>query len=307
MPLKLTFYNHYGYGDLFESREFVRDWMRLAGAETADYAHRECPNFFEDMPGLRSIAMRPEFNMRAAVTRRDGELWVNTWIGARNAATNPTGDYVIWPGVGCTVENLWRMHNDYLREARLPPLPRSIAEYLPSIDCAKVRIAPALADFITRAGVGALGRVVLVCNGSTGSGHASNFCMGEMVDLLVPCSGVTFVLTERHPVLAGRPGVFFTDDLTDRRPPETDLNAISYLSRFCRVIVGRCSGAQMPTQVIENWMDGTKTQVCFTAHRNGACFVLDPAALGLKMRVHWAAPQSPEEGATELLSVLQGP
>lgn len=329
--MKLVFYNHYGIGDLFESREFVRDWMRLCGVTRADYAHREFPGLFEDLPQLRSIAIQPEMDMRAALTwniwgasglqklaaneipSRDfmsmprTELWVNTWIGARNAETQPPGDYVLWPGVGCTVENLYRMHNDYLREAGLPPLPRSVAEYLPVIDYRQVTH---VAHFARFAQVQAGKRLVLVCNGATGSGHAANFDFGEVIKALPARADRILILTDRVSSAAEahirdcRPDVYYTDDFTRRRQGWCDVNAISYLSRFCDVIVGRCSGAQMPCQTRENWLDSTKTLVCFTEHRNGACFVRDPVALGLRMKVAWSPAANAPAAAKFLKEVL---
>jgi hypothetical protein len=321
--MNLVFYNHYGNGDLFESREFVLDWMRLSGVKTAKYAHRRLPGIFADLPQIESIDVMPEMDMRRAVTRVEGrarvstldsgqstldpELWVNTWIGARNAETNPTGDYVLWPGVGCTVENLYRMHNDYLREAGLLPLPRSVVRYIPSIDYS--RIDCGRVDEFCNEHARYDRKIALICNGPTGSGHASNFNYAEMLERIEPRHDRIFVLTEgKSGVTPDRPeardDIFFTDYITGRNPGGWDLNAISYLSRFCDVIVGRCSGAQMFTQVLPNWMDSTKTQVCFTQHRNGACFVRDPEALGLNMKVAWSPAEDAETAAEFLKQYL---
>lgn len=325
--MDITFYNHYGVGDLFESREFVKDWMKLCGVTTARYAHRLLPGFFDDLPGIESVAVLPEMDPRRALTwfqdystpvagpLKPGpgvHLWVNTWIGARNAETQPPGDYVVWPGVGCTVEHLYRMHNDYLREAGLPKLPRDIVEYLPTIDYRRVECGM-IGEFV--AGMKRQGkRLVLLCNGPTGSGHASNFSFITLLHSLPVRDDVVYLLTE-NPPLSGvneaemwrlnEGDVWFTDELTFRAARGgCDVNAISYLSRSCDLIVGRCSGAQMPTQVLENWMDSTKTLVCFTSHRNGACFVLQPATLGLKMQVVHSDTDSPLVAAKLLERLL---
>lgn len=293
--MKLVFYNHYGNGDLFESREFVRDWMRLAGVKRAEYAHRRLPGFFADLPEITSVDVTPEMNMRAAVTWADGgkTLLVNTWVGR-------DGRYVVNPGIGCVIEEIHRMHNDQLLEARLPALPRTMAEYLPTIDYTRIKLGR-IPEFVAEH-YGE--KLVLLCNGPTGSGQASNFDMVPMVDYLPQQKGVHYIFTQKgisreggegSEGPKGREDVSWTDDLTGRarsvqrgEEPESDLNAISYLSRFCAVIAGRCSGAQMPCQVLENWMDSTKTLVCFTHHRNGACFVLNPLRLGLRMKVVWS-------------------
>lgn len=294
---RLTFFNHYGVGDLFESREFALDWMRIYGVQTAEYACRY-PAVFEDLPQIRTLEVQPDMDMRRAVEFRGDHLLVNTWIGARNGETRPPGDYVLWPGVGCTVEGLHRMHNDYLREAGLPTLPRGIVDYLPTIDYTRIKRGGA-PEFIDTT----LGFVrVLLCNGKTGSGHAANFDFGEMVDLLPEIQGVYFIFTER--CASTKPNVSFTDDITHRQPGESDFNAISYLSTRCSVIVGRCSGAQMPCETKQNWMDGGKTLVSFTQHRNGASFVRNPEALALRMRLVHSDAATPAEAAKVLASVL---
>lgn len=298
--MKLTFYNHYGNGDLFESREFVLDWMRLAGVTTADYAHRNLPGFFADLPQLRSVPVAPEMDMHRGIEWRAGgeELWVNTWIGRDS-------QYVVNPGIGCVVEQIFRMHNDLLREAGFAPLSRSLKEYIPSIDYARIKVGY-LPMFIDKQRGK---RLVLMCNGPTGSGQASNFAFGPMLDRMPYREDVAYIFTQYDNGIAhevrSRGDVFFTDDLTGREPTGWDLNEISYLSRSCDVIVGRCSGAQMHTQVLPNWMDSRKTLLCFTHHRNGACFVLDPVALGLSMKVVWSPADNAVEAAKVLREILQ--
>jgi hypothetical protein len=294
----LTFFNHYGVGDLYESREFILDWMRLYGVDTATYACRY-PAVFEDLPQLHCIPVQPDMDMRRAVEYRGSELRLNTWIGARNASTRPSGDYVIWPGVGCVVENLYRMHNDYLREARLRPLPRPVVDYIPTIDYSKINkgnVDQFVKDFSDCV-------LVLLCNGATGSGHAANFDFMEMVGKLPPWRKTVFIFTERGE--AKHPSTFFTDDITLRQPGGSDMLAISYLSTFCSVIVGRCSGAQMPCETRQNWEDPSKTLLSFTQHDNGATFVRNPVALGLKMRRVWSGAETPEAAAAVLAEVLK--
>lgn len=294
----LLVYSHYGVGDLWESREFVLDWMRLYGVETCTYACRY-PAVFEDLPQIQCIPVQPDMDMRRAWERRSEELRLNSWIGCRNAETKPPGDFVIWPGIGCVVENLYRMHNTYLREAWLSPLPRPIVDYIPTIDYSRINCGNVDAFVKEHAGK----RLVLLCNGATGSGHAVNFDFAEMVQRLPLRSNgdLEFIFTERNTLA----DVHFTDDITLRPPGGSDMLAISYLSTFCSVIVGRCSGAQMPTETLPNWRDGSKTLLSFTQHNNGATFVRNPAALGLKMKRVWSGAETPEAAALVLAEVLK--
>ncbi len=188
------------------------------------------------------------------------------------------------------------MHSTYLREAGFKPLQRPVADYIPNVDYSKVNCGK-VDEFRERI----RGKFVLVCNGPTGSGHAANFDMAAMIAPAPTRSSVSYLLTERAPL--DRSDVFFTDDITERNG-RCDVLAISYLSTFCDVIVGRCSGAQMVCETKQNWEDPKKTILSFTQHDNGATFVRDPVALGLRMRRVWSGASTPEEAATVLQSVL---
>lgn len=293
---RLTVYNHFGLGDTFESREFVLDWMLTLKLDTCE-VETNFPAVFEDLPQIVTKPVAPHREKHQHLSKRAGHVVVNSWIGALNGETKPKGDFVINPGVGCTVDNLHRMHTLYMRWLGLKGMKKPVVEYLSDIDYSRVhtgRVREFAEQHWGR-------RMILVCNGKTGSGHAVNFDMAQMVEAM-PHSEDIYILSERAEVR--RHDVFFTDDITERPPGGSDFNAISYLSGFCKVIVGRCSGAQMVCETKSNWMDPSKTLLSFTHHDNGASFVRDPAALGLKMRRVWSGASTPEEAAKVLESVL---
>jgi hypothetical protein len=195
-----------------------------------------------------------------------------------------------------------------------------VREYIPSIDYSRIDLGY-LPDWIDEQ----FGeRLVLLCNGPTGSGHASNFDFGPMLELIPPRCGTKFIFTQTawtegvggklaaSPTEEGRDDIFWTDDLFAgrKRWPESrehgviDINALSYLSRFCEVIVGRCSGPHVFGNVLPNWLDSRKTLVCFTQDRNGACFVRHPEALGLEMKVRHSPASTPSEGYEVLNAIL---
>ncbi len=295
MTRTLTAFNHYGIGDLFESREFVLEWMRVLGISECEYACRY-PAVFEDLPQIKTRELTPDLNMRHWASKRNGRYLLNTWIGALNGETSPKGDYVIWPGVGCTVEHIRRMHSDYMARLGLPRITKPAQDFLTTVDYDKIDVG-SVHDYIC----GEARDPVLICNGPTGSGHAANFDMAKMVELMPNDGKHVYLLTERADI--NRDDVLFTDDITERNG-RCDVMAISFLSRFCLTIVGRCSGAQMVTETKENWMNPNKTILSFTEHDNGATFVRDPVALGLKMRRVWSGASTPEEAAEVLKGVL---
>lgn len=296
--MKLVFHNGFGLGDLFESREFVLDWMQTCGVSEVEYYCR-FPAVFEDLPQIKTLPYDSKrFSVRDYLKRRAGAITVNTWIGALNGDTKPKGDFVIHPGVGCTVDNLHRMHATYMRWLGLNGMKKPVVEYLSDIDYSRVPLGmvDAFAALMRDR------KLVLICNGPTGSQHAENFDMVKMAELIPFDQDYAFIFTQG--ATTERPGIFFTDDITGRQPGQSDFNAISYLSTFCSVIVGRCSGAQMVCETKRNWMDPSKTLLSFTHHDNGASFVRDPAALGLKMRRVWSGASTPEAAAEVLKGVL---
>jgi hypothetical protein len=293
---RLTVFNHFGLGDTFESREFILDWMHTLGLTTCD-VETHFPAVFEDLPQIVTKPVAAHRNPHQHLSRRAGHIILNSWIGALNGNTTPKGDFVINPGVGCTVDNLHRMHAKYMRWLGLNGMKKPVVDYLSDIDYSKVNTG--FVSQFTKAHEGK--KLVLVCNGSTGSQHAENFSMAEMVGRMPVREDVVYILTER--VWPTGSDVFFSDDITDRTG-RCDAFAISYLSTFCDVIVGRCSGAQMPCETKRNWMDPSKTLLSFTHHDNGASFVRDPAALGLKMRRVHSDAATPEAAAEVLQKVL---
>lgn len=304
--MNIIFYNHFGNGDLIESRQFALAFMRLAGVKTAYYAHKpQYAGSFEDLPQLEYTPLTNEMNPGKGITvvglPGSKRMFVNTWVG-RGHDQKQNG-YVLQPGVGCVLERIHQMWNDLTVEAGLPLLPGTLVEYLPVIDYTQVHIASPLRCYL-RDNLGR--KLVLICNGKTTSNQCSNFDYAPILDHLPRREDLRYLLTERVP-LAGRSDVEFTDDLTQREHLANhrgwDLTAISYLSRYCDVIVGRCSGAQMYAQVLENWMDSRKTLVCLTYHRNGACFVRNPESLGLRMRVLWSSADN-AKGAAEVIEPL---
>jgi hypothetical protein len=295
---RLTVYNHFGLGDTFESREFILDWMYTLGLATCD-VETHFPAVFEDLPQIVTKPVAAHRNPHQHLSRRAGHVILNSWIGALNGNTTPKGDFVINPGVGCTVDNLHRMHAKYMRWLGLNGMKKPVGDYLSDIDYSKIPLG-GVPEFV-KAHAGK--KMILICNGRTGSMHAENFDMSQMVALMPLTDDVHYILTER-PRFFHDPNTTFTDDITQRRPGGSDFNAISYLSTFCSVIVGRCSGAQMPCETKRNWMDPSKTLLSFTHHDNGASFVRDPVALGLKMRRVHSDASTPEAAAEVLQKVL---
>lgn len=277
----ITFYNHFGAGDIFESREFVKAWMKLVPAKEYFYAHGKSPRIVYDIQGLKftevTDIMEP---MRDLTMDLKNNLYVNTWIGRDS-------QYVL-PGIGCTVEELYRMHNDTLRKNRLGQLEGKPIDYIPEIDYSKYQTTH-VDEFMAKHPEDK----VLIDNGRVQSNQALNFPMTGIINALAYMYPDKCFITT-HPMDAQQTNIYFTDDIIDAVHP-FDLNEISYLSTFCSTLVGRSSGPHVFSQVKQNVMDGSKKLVCFTYRLTGASFVINTP---VKIEKFWS-------DATEEDTVIQ--
>ncbi len=285
---KLIFYCHYGAGDIFESREFVKDWMELFEAKEYYYAHGKKPNILLDIPELGYMEVTPEMDMRKPYVYNNNTMMINTWIGRDSR-------YVL-PGIGCVVEMHYQMHMDMRHYMLLPLLRKPILDYIPDIDYSKYWLA-GIEDFMWDT-IGK--RKVYVSNGPVQSNQADNFDFNPALDIISNLYPDTiFILTQKMG-LQNKENVFYTEDII-QSPYLFDLNECSYLSTFCDTIIGRNSGPHVFAQVKRNWMDETKKILSFTYTEIASTFVLNQP---VKMRKYWSGKVDVEGVVQKIRSVL---
>lgn len=257
----LTFFNEYGAGDIFESREFVTEWASKVPAEKYRYAHGKNKKILADMPWLEQIDFDKSImnSMKDVLGDDDGNIYVNTWIGR-------DGQYVL-PGIGCTVEQLHRMHNDMMRKYSVGQLDFPPAHYIPRINYTyydRNNIHKFLKEHPEER--------VLISNGPVQSNQAFNFDFEPAIyDLASKYTDRLFITTVKLP--EEKSNLFYTGDIIGTN--DFDLNEISYLSKFCGVIIGRNSGPHVFAQVADNCMDARKKFISFTYQPTGASFVVN--------------------------------
>lgn len=271
--MRVTFYNHFGNGDIFESREFVKDLMKIIPADEYRYAHGKNPKILLDMPELKYTEVTESMSPTQAFIREKDELYINTWIGR-------DGQYVL-PGIGCVVEMLYLMYTHMLiRMQAGSTLSRSDSlTYIPTINYSVYNIAP------VRRWVDQHSRRmnVLIANGPAQSNQADNFDFTDGVAMLSRMfPDINIILTSDADIKEDN--IYSTKDII---PQEDgfDLNEISYLSKFCRINAGRNSGPHVFSQVMDNWNDPTKVSVSFTKERQASHFVQSDQ---LSMRKLWS-------------------
>lgn len=266
---KIVFFNQFGAGDIFESREFVKAWMKLVQANEYYYAHGKNPRILLDIPELKYTTITEEMNPRKQIWISGSTLFCNTWIGI-------TGQYLL-PGIGCTVERLYDMHNDMLRTHGLGQLSGNPVDYIPSIDYSYYYL-DGCNHFLKEHPE----EKIFIDNGLTQSLQAENFDINSaIVEVAKKFPDKTFIVAHRFEELADN--IYPTDIIT--LLPDFDLPEISYLSTFCSILIGRNSGPHVFTQVKENVMNENKKLLSFTYRPTGASFVVNTP---VKIKKYWS-------------------
>ncbi len=267
----LTWFNEYGAGDVFESREFIKEWANKVPAESYRYAHGKNKRILADMPWLEQIDFDKSImdSMKDVIDDGQGNLYINTWIGR-------DGQYVL-PGIGCVVEQIHRMHNDIMRKYGVGQLDFSPVHYIPRINYSYYK-RDTIHEFLKNNKKDR----ILISNGPVQSNQAFNFDFTESIyDLVSKYSEKVFITTVK--LAEEKPNLFYTGDIIES--PGFDLNEISYLSKFCNTIIGRNSGPHVFSQVIDNWMDERKKLISFTYMEQAASFVLNSP---VRMKKYWS-------------------
>lgn len=253
----LVFFNHYGAGDIFESREFVKAICnKIHVKEGYYYAHGKDPSILADLPQLQYLEVDSLMEMRRDIYEVRKDLYINTWIGR-------DGQYVL-PGVGCTVGETFRMFNNMMDKLGASKLPGELRDYYPEIDYSFYKIDE-IDKFVNMND----STKVLICNGPVQSNQAENFNFDSSIEILTRLfPHMQFILTQQSEVDADN--IYYTTPLIGK--DSFDLNEISYLSKFCSVIVGRKSGPFVFCGTKENWNDPNKTFISFTYTKYGSSF-----------------------------------
>jgi len=267
---RVIFYNYYGHGDLFTSREFVKDFMGKIPSERYIYAHLRNPRILADIENLEYIHPTKEMDNWKAWEQKENTLYINTWIGRDSK-------YVL-PGIGCVVEQFHLMYTHYAQQLNIIPPLKLMNEYIPSINYRKFYIGPTqyFVEHSTE-------KKVLICNEWVQSSQADNFDMEPAIKVVANrYRNILFLVTKR----LNNPddNIIYTGDIT-LVPDKFDIIEISYLSRFCNAIIGRASGPHAHTMVRENCMDSKKVNLTFSYNKNSKHFV---SVVDIPMKRLWS-------------------
>jgi|MudIll2142460700_1097286.scaffolds.fasta_scaffold01343_5 hypothetical protein len=285
----MIFYNHFGAGDIFESREFVKDYMTIMPNLNFFYAHGKHPRILQDIPNLNFCEVTDAMHPMNKITVTADTIYINTWIGR-------DGRYVL-PGIGCTVEKLYEMHNNILHDVGMFKLTRDdIYSYIPKLDFSYYATNN-IHDFLVATKDT---NKVLISNGPVQSNQAFNFDFTPVIDLLCRSyPDIIFIATS--PTNLAFDNLYYTEGTI--KVDGFDLNNIAYLSVFTDIIIGRSSGPHTFSQHIDNWLDHKKVNLAFTYMKSGSHFVLSDH---LPMKKEWSPATETKDVFEKICEVIDG-
>jgi hypothetical protein len=244
---RVVFFNNCNNGDIHYSRQFVKYFAGKLGLPCS-VSHFRCPSLLKDV--LPYVRESTESLVDLPLVIHNNTLYVNTWIG------NNKHKWFIF-GEGCSLKGNYKMYEEYGNSLGIS-LPQEY-EFIPDIDYSVFKIH----GFVPQTD-----KNILICNGNAISGQAKNFNMTEMIiSLSRKCPSCTFFVTERFE--NDSPNIIDANSLFDTAG-NSNLNEISYLSTFCKIIVGRASGPFCFAHTKQNLFDSSKTFiVCSNSEREG--------------------------------------
>lgn len=257
---KVCFFNFYHNGDLFHSKPFVREVIKHLGKEKVLYAHYKDHTVIKDLDIQHVRLEGISDKVKIFRPKTPDVLFVNTWIGS----------YFDKYAGECTLNFNMKMWADiyedintvFKKKMKLGP----VENYLPYVDYSKYDLSH------TKSYLDAEPRPkILFCNGPALSGQCEY--NGNMEDIILPLANEhqnkVFITT--HKINTDLPNVIYTSDIT--KSDRCDLNEISYLSKYCGLILGKNSGPFCFASTGENLNDPTKTFYAF-GHQESDCFAM---------------------------------
>jgi len=287
---KVIFFNHYGNGDLFESTAFIEELHNLIPAKEYVYSHGKNYKIFAHLKWLKQDREYvTQVDHRVPTMVKDNCFYFNTWIGR-------DGKYVL-PGIGCTLEMLYKMYNDMLEPYGLR-LPKEPYAYIPNI--------PHLTEVFNYEPVMTFVKdnqekqMVLISNGNVQSSQAENFKFLPIVlKLAFAFPEKAFILTEPIP---DRPrNIHFTSEITKVKDG-CDLHEIGLLANYCTLMVGRCSGPIVFAQHKWKVFHYGHKSLSFTYTREGSHFILSDH---LPMKKIWSPATTTEDVFNRIVKELE--
>lgn len=261
MDKNIIFYNSYHNGDVFYSKEFVKDIQRKVNTNY-NYSHFNNTSILKDVNISQNRVQTPPNNI--TVFHNNNDIYINTWIG-QNA------NYLIHD---CSLKSNYILYGDIYKSLNIDIEP--IGFYVPEVDFNKVE-----KENIDNYFNNIKNKTVLVCNNNVHSGQAVNFNFDPIIDnISEKFKDILFIFTN---------GTFLKkDNITTAKDiigfDMGNLLEISYMSTKIDTIIGRASGPYCFTHIKDNMNNENKNFIVFCNTEDVGKWVPDSES---KAKQHW--------------------
>lgn len=254
--MKLVFFQHCHNGDLFVSREFVKQIKTQLLDADLEYYHKNSPRVLLDL-GITQKPLNQEFSIREKFIKFPEGLAINTWVGAYDPKITPEPPHYYSLGISLDVlYQIWgyifsEINTGFQKNLIL----KNINEYLPEIDFEKFHVQK-----ITEHVYKHTSKKILICNGEPKSKQSFRESFSDIIEALAEkLKNQEIICTEKF--TTSRNNIYFTQDIIGLSG--SDLAEISYLSQHCDLIIGRNSGPFVYCLTKTNLMNKNKTFISF--------------------------------------------
>lgn len=257
---KVCFFNFYHNGDLFHSKPFVREVIKHLGKEKVMYAHYKDHTAIKDLD-IQHVRLEGIDHKTKVLRPKDPDiLFLNTWIGSY--FDKYTGECTLNFNMKMWADIYEEINTAFNKKMKLGP----VENYLPYVDYSKYDL-----DNLNMYIDAEPRPKILFCNGPAMSGQCEY--NGDMREFIGPMAlqheDKIFLTT--HKIDNMWSNVVYTGDII--KSDRCDLNEISYLSKFCSLIIGRNSGPFCYASTGENLNDPSKTFYAF-GRQESDCFTM---------------------------------
>ena len=256
---KVVFFSYAHKGDIFLSRAFIEHIIESLDAEFY-YSHYWGEYLLKDLNlkyiPLDQIPKVQEQNEHAHNFINGDTVYINTWIGKYAS--------LITPGYcECTLKTLYSLvypeiFNFLSKSFNVDLKLKPINEYL----ACEIDYSYFNTSNIDKFLEGEKRRKVLFCNGACLTGqcvYTGDLCE-SIKKMSIKYPNICFITT--HKIDFSSENIKYTGDIINNEGQ--DLNEISYLSKFCDIMIGRYSGPFIFSNAIkENIFNKDKTFLCF--------------------------------------------
>jgi hypothetical protein len=254
---KVIFYNCWHNGDIHVSRSLVKKTIDIIQSKIGiidfEYCHKNDACLISDI-GIKTIKTDIQYCntiIHSGVTIKNKKLYFNTWYGISNFAM--IGQY------GLTFKCLAKVFENNLKSIGINySFDDDVLDVFPSIDFSKFAIS-GVDNFVK-----GKDNLILVSDEGVGSAQGNYFQLSDVVKGL--CSKFpnhTFILTRPGASEKIGPNVFRSSPDIIKKVGN-DLNETAYLSTFCKLIIGRCTGAYTFAMNKQNMYSRNVTMISFS-------------------------------------------